>query len=212
MELVQGSAALQRRARMELSAAQGPKEVVADLRKRFASLRRSRSYVDWRKQRALVKDLNSLLSQIETVIAPQDADEAFELLWSFLQLAPSIHERTDDSNGSVGDVFSEAVTMIGLVAPRVTINSQTLAERILDAVAYAGYGEFDGIIPETTEALGFQRIGAIQLKVSAPRISRGRRSECENPSIKEIIAREQMKIKLGRVEARSTNFELFGAS
>ena len=57
MELVQGSAALQRRARMELSAAQGPKEVTADLRKRFASLRRSRSYVDWRKQRALVKDL-----------------------------------------------------------------------------------------------------------------------------------------------------------
>jgi len=154
MELVQGSAALQRRARMELSAAQGPKEVTADLRKRFASLRRSRSYVDWRKQRALVKDLNSLLAQIETVIAPQDADEAFELLWSFLQLASSIHERTDDSNGSVGDVFRHAVTMIGQVAPRVTINPQTLAERILDAVADAGYGEFDGIIPETAEALG----------------------------------------------------------
>jgi len=47
MDLVQGAAALQRRARMEQSAAQGPKEVVADLRKRFASLRRSRSYVDW---------------------------------------------------------------------------------------------------------------------------------------------------------------------
>jgi len=45
MELVQGSAALQRRARMELSAAQGLREVTADLRKRFASLRRSRSYV-----------------------------------------------------------------------------------------------------------------------------------------------------------------------
>ncbi|WP_274354476.1 DUF6880 family protein [Roseinatronobacter alkalisoli] len=56
MELVQGNAALQRRARMEQSAAQGPKDVAADLRKRFASLRRSTSYVDWRKQRALVKD------------------------------------------------------------------------------------------------------------------------------------------------------------
>jgi len=46
MDLVQGNAALQRRARMELSAAQGPKDVAADLRKRFASLRRSASYVD----------------------------------------------------------------------------------------------------------------------------------------------------------------------
>jgi hypothetical protein len=154
MELVQGSAALQRRARMELSAAQGPKEVIADLRKRFASLRRSRSYVDGRKQRALVNELNSLLAQIETVIAPYDAGEAFELLWSFLQIAPSIHERTDDSNGSVGDVLSQAITMIGQVAPRVTINPQTLAERILDAVSDAGYGEFDGIIAETAEALG----------------------------------------------------------
>ena len=154
MDLVKGSAALQRRARMELSAAQGHKDVAADLRKRFASLRRSRSYVDWRKQRALVKDLDSLLAQIETVIAPQDATEAFELLWSFLQLAPSIHERTDDSNGSVGEVFRHAVVLIGQVAPRITINQQTLAERILDAVADAGYGEFDGIIPAMEEALG----------------------------------------------------------
>jgi hypothetical protein len=37
-ELVKGSAALQRRARMELSAVQGPKEVTADLRKRSASV------------------------------------------------------------------------------------------------------------------------------------------------------------------------------
>ena len=88
MELVGGSAALQRRARMELSAAQGSKDVAADIRKRFGSLRRSTSYVDRSKQRALVKDLRSLLGMIEATIAPQDADEAFDLLWSFLQLAP----------------------------------------------------------------------------------------------------------------------------
>lgn len=103
MDLVQGSAALQRRARMELSAAQGPKDVAADIRKRFASLRRSISYVDWSKQGALVKDLRGLLGMIETTIVPQDADEAFELLWSFLQLAPSSHQRTDDSNGAIHD-------------------------------------------------------------------------------------------------------------
>lgn len=91
IDLVQGSAALQRRARMELSAAQGPKEVAADIRKRFASLRRSSSFVDWSKQRALVKDLNGLLGMIENSIAPHDADEAFELLSSFLH--PSRHRR-----------------------------------------------------------------------------------------------------------------------
>ncbi|PHP28990.1 DUF6880 family protein [Limimaricola cinnabarinus] len=154
MELVQGSAALQRRARMELSAAQGPGDVAADLRKRFASLRRATGFVDWRKQRTLVKDLEGLLRMIETNIVPQDPDEAFELLWSFLQLAPSIYARTDDSNGAVGGVMSDAVDLIAEISPRISKNRTALAERVLDAVAGAGYGEFDGIIPATAEALG----------------------------------------------------------
>ncbi len=154
IDLVQGSAALQRRVRMELSAAQGPKEVAADIRKRFVSLRRSTSYVDWSKQRALIKDLNGLLGMIETTIAPHDADDAFELLWSFLQLAPSVYERTDDSNGSIGDVMGEAVDIISKLSSRISVNSEVLAERILDAVAEAGYGEFDGIIPAMADALG----------------------------------------------------------
>lgn len=154
MDLVQGSAALQRRARMDLSAAQGPKEIAADLRKRFASLRRSTSYVDWRKQKAFVKDLTGLVGMIETGIAPQDADEAFDLLWSFLQLAPSIHARTDDSNGAVGDVMRNAVEFLATISAKLTIKPTLLAERIVDAVADAGYGEFDGIIPALAEALG----------------------------------------------------------
>ncbi|WP_102222681.1 DUF6880 family protein [Acidimangrovimonas sediminis] len=154
MDLVQGSAALQRRARMELSAAQGPGEVAADLRKRFASLRRSTAYVGWRKYKGLVKDLQGLLAMIESQVAPQDPNEAFELLWSFLQLAPSIHGRTDDSNGAIGGVMSDAVEMIADLSPVMAKDRTALAERILEAVAEAGYGEFDGIIPATADALG----------------------------------------------------------
>ncbi len=117
MDLVQGSAALQRRARLEISAAQGPKDIAADIRKRFAALRRSTAFVDWRKQKALVKDLAGLLRMIETNIAPLNANDAFDLLWSFLQLAPSIHERTDDSNGAVGAVFADAIDAIATISP-----------------------------------------------------------------------------------------------
>lgn len=167
MDLVQGNAALQRRARMELSAAQGPKDVAADLRKRFASLRRSSSYVDWRKQKALVKDLEGLLAMIENTVAPHDACEAFELLWSFLQLAPSIHGRTDDSNGAVGDVMREAVDLVSELSPRLSMDPKVLAECILDAVADAGYGEFDGIIPATAPALGQDGLEHLKQSVNA---------------------------------------------
>ena len=154
LELVEGSAALQRQARMVLSAAQGPKEVAADIRKRFASLRRSTSFISWRQQRAFSKDLFSLLIQIEMNVAQDDADEAFELLWSFLLLAPTIYMRTDDSNGTIGDAMHFAMTALGKVAPRITHDPKLLAERVLDAIADAGYGEFDGVIPATAEALG----------------------------------------------------------
>lgn len=77
MDLVQGSATLQPRARMELSAAEGPKQVASDLRKRFASLRRTTGFVDWRKQKELVKDLDGLLQMIESRIAPYDPGQAF---------------------------------------------------------------------------------------------------------------------------------------
>lgn len=162
MDLVQGSAALQRRARMELSAAQGPKVVAPDIRKRFASLRRSTGYLDWRQQKALVKDLEGLLSVIDSTVAPDDAGEAFKLLWSFLQLAPSIHERTDDSNGVIGSVTVDAVDLIAKVAPRIKADRETLAQRVLEAVAEAGYGEFDGIILATAEALGTEGLDHLE--------------------------------------------------
>jgi hypothetical protein len=154
MELVQGNAALQRRARMELSAAQGPKEIAADVRKRFASLRRSKSWINWRNQRSLVKDLDGLLEIIEHKVAPHDPNEAFELAWLLLSIAPSIYERTDDSNGSIGDAMSFAVRLIEKIAPQVKLDPKTLADRILDSVVDAGYGEFDGIIPATVPILG----------------------------------------------------------
>ena len=154
IDLVQGSAALQRRARLELSAAQGPGDVAADIRKRFASLRRSSSHVDWRGQRALVKDLNGLLDMIDGTVAPADPQEAFELLWAFLHLAPSIHARADDSNGAIGAVMAQAIARIAGIAPRLTLDAQALAERILEAVAADGYGAFDGIIRAMAEALG----------------------------------------------------------
>src|SRR6056297_1055528 len=154
LDLVAGNAALQRQARMALSAAQGPKDMAADIRKRFATLRRASAFLDWRKQRALVRELDGLLDMIEARIAPEDADTAFELLWSLLHLAPSIHERTDDSNGAVGDVMSRAVDLIGVVAPQISAAPEALAERVLEAVADAEFGEFDGIIPATAEALG----------------------------------------------------------
>ncbi len=71
-----------------------------------------------------------------------------------MTIAPSIYERTDDSNGAIGDIMSLTVRLIETVSPQVKLDAETLAHCILDAVIDAGYGEFDGIIPATKPILG----------------------------------------------------------
>src|SRR3954467_885520 len=57
LELAAGDAAAKRRLRLELSAEAGPEVVAADIGKRLTALRQARSFVDWQKRPALVKDL-----------------------------------------------------------------------------------------------------------------------------------------------------------
>lgn len=83
MELVQGSSTLQRRARMELSAANGPQYIAVDVRKRFASLRRSTSFIGCRKKRAFTKDFKQ----------DQPDRRAFALAICSAELAADAHYR-----------------------------------------------------------------------------------------------------------------------
>lgn len=154
MDLVKGHAGLQRMARMRLSAAQGPDEIARNIQKRFASIRRSGSYLNSRKQKELVKDLRAQLEMIRKFVTPYANREAFELLWSLLSLARSIYERTEVSDSSLGRVFVDSVTVIKELAPELDADPDTLAERIFEAVTTSVYGEFDGVICALKTPLG----------------------------------------------------------
>lgn len=154
MELTKGSAALQRRVRLELSASQGADEVMLDVRKRFGSLRRATGRVSWRKRRALAKELGELVGLIEAHVVPEAPKDAFELLWEFLHLAPGIHARTDDSGGHITEVMRRAMAAVKALAPRLEMGAEALAERVFEALQDNGYAAFDGAIFALAEALG----------------------------------------------------------
>ncbi|MGO4907690.1 DUF6880 family protein [Pseudorhodobacter sp. W20_MBD10_FR17] len=154
LEVTKGSAALQRRVRLELSANQGAEEVVLDLRKRYGALRRATGRVSWRKRRVLAKELGDLIGLIEAHVVPEAPDDAFELLWEFLHLAPGIHERTDDSSGHITEVMRRAMAAVQALAPRLEIGANVLAERVFEALQDNGYAAFDGVIFALAEALG----------------------------------------------------------
>jgi hypothetical protein len=154
LEVSTGSADIKRRLRLELSHSVGATELARDVRKRLVSLRKSTSFVGWRKRKYLIKDLNTQVDMITDKIAPEEPTEAFDLLWQFIELAPSVYERVDDSRGDVGDVFRSAALRFEDIGPRAVLDPTALASRVWDALCDNGYGEFDGIIKLLAPTLG----------------------------------------------------------
>lgn len=154
MEVSAGSADIKRRLRLELTHNLGTTELVHAVRKRLITLRKSTSFVGWRKRKALIKDLETQVTMIVEKIAPEDATSAFALLWQFIEIAPSIYERVDDSRGDVGDVFRSAVMHLEDVAPSAALNQEALAGQIWAVLQGNAYGEWDGIIGRLADTLG----------------------------------------------------------
>lgn len=167
MEVSTGSAEIKRRLRLELSHNLGASELAREVRKRLVSLRKSTSFVGRRKRKALIRDLETQVKMIVEKIAPEDPTAAFDLLWEFIELAPSVYERVDDSRGDVGDVFREAIGCFEEIAPRAGLDPEALAARMWAAAQNNGYGEWDGIILLMTPALGVSGLTRLKAYVQA---------------------------------------------
>lgn len=167
LEAVKGDAARQRRVRLALSAEQSPRELAADVRKRFAAIRRARSYLSWKSQRTLARELSDLIGLIDTRIANRDADLAFDLLWQLLQLAPGIQERTDDSNGTIGGVMDSAMEAIAGLAVRLETDPVALADTVFEALLDNDYGEYDHAVTALGDALGDAGLAHLKTRAEA---------------------------------------------
>ncbi len=143
LELGAGDAGIKRRLRLELSAEAGAEAVAADIGKRLAALRQARSFVDWQKRPAFVKDLDLQRQLIVEKVADGRPDLALELMWRFMGLAGPVLERVDDSRGDVGDVFRRACRDLGAVALEASPDPVRLADRVFEAITSNDYGEYD---------------------------------------------------------------------
>lgn len=154
MEVSTGSAEIKRRLRLELSHSLGPDALAHDVRKRLAALRKSTSFVGWRRRKALIKDLKTQEAMIVEKVAPEDPALGFDLLWQFIEIAPSVYGRVDDSKGEIGDVFRGAIARFEEIAPRALLAPDDLAKRVWGALQDNAYGEWDGILGLLAPTLG----------------------------------------------------------
>src|SRR3954467_15993722 len=92
LELAAGDAAAKRRLRLELSAEAGPEAVAADIGKRLAALRQARSFVDWQKRPAFVRDLDRQRRLILDKVAEDRPDPPLRLPRRLTALARPVLE------------------------------------------------------------------------------------------------------------------------
>jgi len=151
MELAENDIALKRRLRLEVA---GPEQVASEVRKRLSTIARARAYVEWNRTRPLVHDLETQRSAIVEKVAPHDPTMAMDLLWRFLALAPSLYERCDDSNGSLGDEFYMARNDLAAIASAANPDQTLLADQVFTALQSNDYGQHDNLIPLLADALG----------------------------------------------------------
>ena len=162
LEVTEGNAAAKRRLRIELAGADGPAAVAREVGRRLATIARSRSFVDWSKVRTLAHDLETQLTAIVEQVAPSDPEAALDLMWRFMAVAEPVHDRTDDSDGMVGDVFRSACAELGRIAAAAQADPRILADRAFEALRENDYAQFDGLIRALTVPLGPAGMGYLR--------------------------------------------------
>jgi hypothetical protein len=154
IEISTGSAANKRRLRIELAGMQSGGEVAREVAKRLSSIERSRSKIGWRRVKALRNDLDIQRRIITETIASTDAYEALDVMWRLMDVAGSVFERCDDSNGTIMAVFRAACIDLGEIAKVAKIEPRRLADRAFNALRHNDYGQFDGLVETLAQPLG----------------------------------------------------------
>jgi hypothetical protein len=167
LELAQSDAAMKRQLRLELASQAGSDDIAAEIRKRLATIAKSKSFVDWQKIRVLTRELDAQHAAILKHVAPTKPAEALDLLWRLLDMAPSLYERCDDSNGIIGDIMAKTLSNLGAVARSANLPIDKLADRVFASLCADDYGQFNGLIAQMAEALGKYGLGLLKTKFEA---------------------------------------------
>ena len=128
IEITKNDVEAKRFLRLELAGEQGSEVAASEIRKRLSTIARSSSFVEWDQIKKLIRDLELQRNAIVTQVGKDDPSNAMELMWRFVNLAPSVFERSDDGSGRLIDVFHKAGNDLGELAVAVAHAVLVLAD------------------------------------------------------------------------------------
>ncbi len=130
-----------------LTLANDPVALTRVLRKRIASLKRGRRFIDYRASFDFARELEAVLADIESGLLERSPEHAFDLIDRFLATAESVLNRVDDSGGAVGEVYRQAVLLWLTAAKGWPDANVDWLERIYQLYRQNDYGVLDPLLP-----------------------------------------------------------------
>ncbi len=123
-----------------------PKELTKSLKKRIQSLKRGRKFIDYRAAFSFSRDLDMLLGDIKNGLLTTNPENAYKLTKLFLETAPSVLNRLDDSSGAVSDVYKNAVLLWLTAASAWGSEKENWLDHLYELYETNDYGVLDPLL------------------------------------------------------------------
>jgi hypothetical protein len=128
-----------------------PDENIKRYKTKLANLKRSRKFISWHESGELAWQLQQLLVDLERGV--KEPCTGVELVGRFFEADASIFNRCDDSNGSVGDVFSFSATDLFVSFASRCAYKHFIADLVIKLNEDDGYGVRDSLVKRAGEYL-----------------------------------------------------------
>jgi hypothetical protein len=146
---------LRQAVRIALAAATPGDPLVETLAAEIDALRADRHFYEYGESGALADDIDRIRQGITEHLLPAQPRAAAELLGRLIRLDENVFERSDDSDGVIGDAIGEAAADCGRAWAAVPERDpKILAAEVFDLFTSDEYGARGGVITAFAEALG----------------------------------------------------------
>lgn len=125
-------------------------ELAKQLKKRIQSIKREQKFIGYREGQEFVFRLDGIVDDIASIVEGQPKI-GFELIDLFISTHEGVYNRSDDSNGIIGDCYTDAVS-IWIIAASLWRKDKKLPEvdwqaRILENFDKNEYAVWDSLLP-----------------------------------------------------------------
>jgi hypothetical protein len=155
IDAAERDAPLARTLRIAVASRGGAASAAAEIDAEIKRFKRSKSHIDWKRVPEFARDLSALSTAIEGPLADVDPGTALQRMFDFIDLAPTLIERCDDSDGHIGDIIRCACTTAAALAARAApaLPPERAAQRAYQTYLCDEYGVADDIIAAFSQAL-----------------------------------------------------------